>query len=503
MAFGFFGGGKDDADIIYTNCIIHTMDDEMPLADAVACGGGQVLCVGSDEDMQEFVGDDTEVFDLEGMHVYPGFIEANSTPVLDAIDEEVCLVLDESETIDEILEDLKNYAGENFSAGSDNQDDDERENEEMTEDELEESVSVEDDFEDNISEEEIIFGREIIFGYGFDSSLIAGKEPEEQMALLDQACEDIAVLLLSEDGLTPWLNTEALDLLTEAAEEAEIDFPTLPFIMSALSPIDPVSLEESAMQVIRGYCSEGFTTVFEGSAGAYLCSVYEELLMSMIVSDDCRQRFVRGIYICDETDPSYIDRQLQNHKSRYAELSGEITGGPVTFHVSGDTLSEDYLVEAMRTADRRQGRILFLPESEEDVQFCRSVISSYREKGSSKTDVFMIHDEELAQPDTHFEYSPETDDASPAELIRLRTISAAEILGVSDKLGSIAPGKYADFAVFEEDPAITVTASPDTDGDLPEATLTILGGRIIYDCDDDPDSNWELSDDLSENDEWV
>lgn len=97
MAFGFFSGKDDFADIIYTGGTIHTMDDSMPLADAVACKGGMILRVGTDEDMRDIIGDDTEIFDLEGMHMFPGFIETDAAPVLDAIDEDVCFVINERE----------------------------------------------------------------------------------------------------------------------------------------------------------------------------------------------------------------------------------------------------------------------------------------------------------------------------------------------------------------------------------------------------------------------
>ncbi len=40
------------------------------------------------------------------------------------------------------------------------------------------------------------------------------------------------------------------------------------------------------------------------------------------------------------------------------------------------------------------------------------------------------------------------------QALRMVTIDAAFSLGVEDKVGSIAPGKFADFAVLEEDPYV-------------------------------------------------
>src|SRR5207244_7684529 len=41
---------------------------------------------------------------------------------------------------------------------------------------------------------------------------------------------------------------------------------------------------------------------------------------------------------------------------------------------------------------------------------------------------------------------------SDAEVLRMLTISPAEILGVADRVGSLAPGKDADFVVLNGDP---------------------------------------------------
>lgn len=43
------------------------------------------------------------------------------------------------------------------------------------------------------------------------------------------------------------------------------------------------------------------------------------------------------------------------------------------------------------------------------------------------------------------------------EAIRIATRNGAEFLGLADKIGSIAPGKQADLAVIEGDPARNIT----------------------------------------------
>jgi len=37
----------------------------------------------------------------------------------------------------------------------------------------------------------------------------------------------------------------------------------------------------------------------------------------------------------------------------------------------------------------------------------------------------------------------------PADVLRMQTLGAAEVIGVADRVGSLAPGKFADFVVVD------------------------------------------------------
>lgn len=68
------------ADQIFINARIHTMDSRQPRAEAIALLGNRILALGSTADMLGLKGPGTEVFDIEGGMIFPGFIDAHSHP---------------------------------------------------------------------------------------------------------------------------------------------------------------------------------------------------------------------------------------------------------------------------------------------------------------------------------------------------------------------------------------------------------------------------------------
>ena len=46
---------------------------------------------------------------------------------------------------------------------------------------------------------------------------------------------------------------------------------------------------------------------------------------------------------------------------------------------------------------------------------------------------------------------------SPADVLRIATLNGAQALGVSDRLGSLDPGKLADFFIVKGNPLVDIT----------------------------------------------
>ncbi|HXF05299.1 MAG TPA: amidohydrolase [Blastocatellia bacterium] len=63
------------ADLVLLNGKVWTVDRARPQAQAVAVWHGRILAVGSNDEIRQFIGDRTQVVDLQGKLVLPGFID--------------------------------------------------------------------------------------------------------------------------------------------------------------------------------------------------------------------------------------------------------------------------------------------------------------------------------------------------------------------------------------------------------------------------------------------
>jgi predicted amidohydrolase YtcJ len=69
---------QQPADLVLRNGKIVTVDDEKPEAEALAARGDVIVAVGTNEEIQSYVGPNTKVIDLKGRLAIPGFIDAHA-----------------------------------------------------------------------------------------------------------------------------------------------------------------------------------------------------------------------------------------------------------------------------------------------------------------------------------------------------------------------------------------------------------------------------------------
>ena len=65
------------ADMVLRNGNIHTVDEDNPTAEALAVIGDRIVAVGSNSEIDLWIGDSTEIVDVSGETVIPGFIEGH------------------------------------------------------------------------------------------------------------------------------------------------------------------------------------------------------------------------------------------------------------------------------------------------------------------------------------------------------------------------------------------------------------------------------------------
>jgi hypothetical protein len=71
------GSAEEPADLVLRSGHVVTVDSTQPEAEAVAIRGHSIVAVGSDDEIEPYIGSGTEVIDLNGRLAIPGFIEGH------------------------------------------------------------------------------------------------------------------------------------------------------------------------------------------------------------------------------------------------------------------------------------------------------------------------------------------------------------------------------------------------------------------------------------------
>ena len=153
------------ADLIFVNGDVYTVDGVRSWAQAVAVKGGRITAVGTRDDIIDLRGAGTEVVDLHGGLLVPGFQDAHIHPVGGGLDILTC-DLHNLHSLDEYLGAISSYAAANPD-------------------------------------------REWIMGGGWSMDVFPGGTPTKE--LLDSIVPDRCVYLPNRDGHGVWVNSRALE----------------------------------------------------------------------------------------------------------------------------------------------------------------------------------------------------------------------------------------------------------------------------------------------------
>ena len=104
------------ADVAFLNGSVVTINEKDDIAQGLAVVGNKIACVGSDEEVQAWIGPDTRVIDLKGRSLIPGFIDTHYHPILKGFfgdDEDAAIIntnLANCPSIQDILELIRKAA---------------------------------------------------------------------------------------------------------------------------------------------------------------------------------------------------------------------------------------------------------------------------------------------------------------------------------------------------------------------------------------------------------
>ena len=154
----------ETADYVFKNGAIYTIDSKNPTAQAIAVTGKTISYIGSNDGAKPFIGDKTQVIDLKGQMLLPGFVDSHIHPANALMAEGADL---QTNSLEHLLASLKKWADAHPDA-------------------------------------------KVIRGYGWRYSLFPVTGPTK--ADLDKLFPDRPVILFPNDGHSAWVNSKALEL---------------------------------------------------------------------------------------------------------------------------------------------------------------------------------------------------------------------------------------------------------------------------------------------------
>ena len=465
MAFGFFRK-NESADVIFTNGTIYTLESDLPQCEAVAVKDGKIMAVGDSEPINELAGKSTDIIDLNGGTMLPGFIDVCGDPVNETF-KNCCLILEKGLSLEGVKDSIERYIGNH--------------------------------------------DLEAYFVFGYDAEILSDlSSPEESRAVLDVICDDRPIVCLSRAGSHVWINTIAFETVMSAAEQEQVEKITISYLLDVISPLDFEAMQNEVLNTAAAYCEKGFTSVLNCGAPEYFDNLYQEVLVTMLQEGMSKQRFFGSLAIDHDISVPIAERMLMQKKINCTEL-----GGVVNFNVlrlivdrrfENSGIGSDCLRELAVAAAARGFDLCFEAHGEDAVFESLEVISAVRDSGSRKNVITLIHEENIPQdkypdfpdPSEYIEikgikrscrdalFASVEDAADLSEAIERLTLDAAIMLGEEERLGSIRKGKNADFVIYSSDPF---------SGSLEEfkkrtADKTVIGGKIVYDEEEDILSEW-------------
>jgi predicted amidohydrolase YtcJ len=242
------------ADLILYNAKVYTVDEEKPWAQAVAIKDDQIVYVGNNKDVKNWIDSNTVQQNLNGKMLLPGFIDSHAHLIMGGAYVR-SLSLDTYATPERWLAQIKQFSDDNPDTAQ-------------------------------------------LLGYGFLASAFGPQGPTAEM--LDSVVSDRPVFIWDEGFHGGWVNTKAMQLLNltkdtvdptpgfsyykrdnEGNPSGYLLEVTASMAVADLNLITPKSIVLGASDIINIMNSYGITSVFDASAlevEDHLFAILDELV---------------------------------------------------------------------------------------------------------------------------------------------------------------------------------------------------------------------------------
>jgi len=167
--FNFFGRQNDPAaaNLVLKNGFIYTVDGQRTVAEALAVKNGKIIYIGSNGEAGRYIGKGTEMIDLGGRMILPGFIDSHCHPAYGAAHELFDIMFTGLNSIEEYKKAIWDFAAKHPDA-------------------------------------------KFIKGRGWKNTLFGKTGPDKR--IIDEIIPDIPVALDDEGGHATWVNSLTLKL---------------------------------------------------------------------------------------------------------------------------------------------------------------------------------------------------------------------------------------------------------------------------------------------------
>lgn len=255
---------------VFHNGKIYTVNKQQPWAEAVALEGNKIVYVGSNEEALKLADAGTQVEDLEGKMMLPGFIDGHIHPFI-AVAFTSGVQLSACRTKEEILDAVREYV----AANPDN---------------------------------------ETYFGQGFDDAILANLPALADE--LDAICADKPMLLVSSSCHGAWCNHKAFEVAGIDKNTPDITPGSNFFVrdeegnptgrcietcyikVATKANYFPVEKLIKLLKELAGdFASLGYTSFADCGCFPFILDMFDDSLVDFLKSDEFLQRLFGGFYM--------------------------------------------------------------------------------------------------------------------------------------------------------------------------------------------------------------